>query len=97
MRSFFLDNTTLDLFLIRPSGNPLDAKGSQDMWSSGDLVLQSPEIAKLHKFELLGSNAAICVFTLGSKLTYIGLKTINSLQSLQFIKKIEEQYKVAWM
>ena len=84
MGSFFLDNATADFLFIRPSGNPLDAKGFENMWSSGDLVLESAEITKVHKFELLGSNAAICVFTLGSKFTYKGtqkddLPTVTSI------------------
>jgi len=65
MGSFFLDNTTTHFLFIRPIGNPIEAKGFQDMWSSGDLVLESAEITKVHKFELLGANAAMCVFTLG--------------------------------
>ena len=47
MGSFFLDNATADFLFIRPSGNPLDAKGFQDIWSSGDLVLQSTEITEV--------------------------------------------------
>ena len=55
-----------------------------EKWSSGDLLLESAEITKVHKFELLGSNAAICVFTLGSKFTYKGtqndgLPTVTSI------------------
>ena len=53
--SFFLDNAKTGFLFIRPSGNPIDAKGFQDMWSSGDLVLESAEITKVHKFKLLGS------------------------------------------
>ena len=30
--SFFLDNATPDFLFIRPSGNPIDAKGFQEMW-----------------------------------------------------------------
>jgi len=67
MGSFFVDNATQDFLFIRPSGNPIDAKGFKEMWSSGDLVLESAEITKVHKFELLGPDAALCVFTLGSK------------------------------
>tara|TARA_Y100001968_G_scaffold264185_1_gene252981 strand:+ start:122 stop:328 length:207 start_codon:yes stop_codon:yes gene_type:complete len=66
MGSFFF-NSTSDFLFIRPSGNPIDAKCFQEMWSSGDLVLESAEITKLHKFELSGQNAAMFVFTLGSK------------------------------
>ena len=72
MWSFFLDNATPYFLFIRPSGKPKDAKGFHDMWSSWDLELQNAEITKVHKFELLGSNAAICVFTLGSEFTYKG-------------------------
>tara|TARA_Y100000766_G_scaffold136880_1_gene117829 strand:- start:242 stop:457 length:216 start_codon:yes stop_codon:yes gene_type:complete len=71
MGSFFLDNATAHFLFTRPSANPLDEKGFQIMWSSGDLVLESVEITKVHKFELLGPNAAICVFTLGLKFTYL--------------------------
>ena len=39
------------------------------MWFSGDLVLENAKITKVHKFELLGSDAAMCIFTLGSKFT----------------------------
>tara|TARA_B100000965_G_C19398043_1_gene672070 strand:+ start:294 stop:551 length:258 start_codon:yes stop_codon:yes gene_type:complete len=74
MGSFFSDNTTPDFLFIRPSGNPIDAKGFQDMSSSGDLVLESAEITMLYKFELLGSNAAIYDFTLGSKFKYKGIQ-----------------------
>ena len=42
--SIFLDNATPDFLFIRPSGNPIDAKGFQDMWFSGNLVFESAEI-----------------------------------------------------
>jgi len=69
MGSFFLDNATSDFLFLRPSEKPIDAKGFQEMWSSGDLVLQSAEVIKVHKFELLGS-----------KFTNKGLKMMTSLQ-----------------
>ena len=62
MGSFFLDNATPDFLFTRPSVNPIAAKGAQEMWSSGDLVLESAEITKVLKFEHLGLNAAMCVF-----------------------------------
>ena len=93
MGSFFLGNANPDYLFIRPCGNPIYAKGFHDMWSSGDLELQSAEITKVHKFELLGSNAAICVFTLGSKLTYKGTQTMTSPQSLRFLKRLKKNGK----
>ena len=97
MGSFFLDNATADFLFIRPSGNPLDAKGFENMWSSGDLVLESAEITKVHKFELLGSNAAICVFTLGSRFTYKGTQNDDLPTVTSIFKKIDEKWKLAWM
>ena len=87
MGSFFLDNATADFLFVRASGNPIDAKGFQIMWSSRDLVLESAEITKEHKFELIGPNAAICVFTLGSK-TYKNLKMMTSPKLLRFLKRL---------
>ena len=69
MGSFLIDNTTSDFLFIRPSGNPIDAKGFAEMWSSGDLVLETTEITKVHKFDFLCDDVAMCVFTLGSKFT----------------------------
>ena len=73
-----------DFLFTRPSGNPKGENGLHDMGSSGDLELQSAEITKAHKFELLGLNSAKCVFTLGSKFTYKGtqnddLPTVTSI------------------
>ena len=78
---------------IRPSCNPIDAQGFQNMWSSGDLLLESTEISKVHKFELLGSNAAICVFTLGSKFTYKGTQNDDLSTVTSIVKKIDENGK----
>ena len=32
MGSFFINNGTPDFLFIRPSGKPIDAKGSQNIW-----------------------------------------------------------------
>ena len=94
--SFFLDNETADFLFIRPSGSSLMQK-FQEMWSSGDLVLESAEITKVYKVELLGSNAAICVFTLGSKFTYKGTQNDDLPTVTSIFKKIDEKWKAAWM
>ena len=66
------------------------------MWSSGDLVLESAEITKVHKFELLGPDAALYVFTLGSKFNYKEIQN-DDLPTVTSNKKIDQQSKVAWM
>ena len=96
MGSFFLENQSLDFLFIRPSGNPIDAKGFQDMWSSGDLVLESAEITKVHKFELLISNIELCFLTLGSIFTYKGTQNDDLLTVVRFKMKIDKKCKVEW-
>ena len=67
---FFIKNATLDFLFIRPSGNPLSAKGFDEMMNSGDAIQEKAEITKIHRFEFLSDNVAICIFTLGSKFSY---------------------------
>ncbi len=59
MGSFFVNNATSDFLLIRPSGNPISAKGFEEMMSSGDVVQEKSEITKIHKFEFLSSDVAM--------------------------------------
>ena len=65
MGSFFVNNATSDFLLIRPSGNPISAKGFEEMMSSGDVVQEKAEITKIHKFEFLSADVAMCVLHLG--------------------------------
>ncbi len=66
----FLSAMQLQIFLfIRPSGNPIDAKGFEKMISV-DIVQQKAEITKIHRFEFLSNDIVMCIFTLGSKFTY---------------------------
>ncbi len=97
MGSFFIENATSDFLFIRPSGNPIDAKGFQAMWSSGDLFLENAEITKVHKFDSLGENAAMCIFTLGSKFNYKGTPNDDLPTVTSIFKKIEVTWKIAWM
>ena len=41
-----MNNATLDFLFIRPSGNPISAKGFEEMMNSGDVVKQKVEIKK---------------------------------------------------
>ena len=84
------------LFIYKTKWEPQRCKSFHDMWSSWDLELQSAEITKVHKFELLGSNAAICVFTLGSKFTYKGTQNNDLPTVTSIFKNIGEKWKVAW-
>ena len=51
----------------------------------------------MQKFELFGQNAAMCVFTLGSKFTYKGMQNDDLPTVTSIFKKIDEKWKVSWM
>jgi len=96
MATFFLNNATPDFLFIRPSGNPLDAKGFKQMISV-DVVQEKAEVTKIHRIEFLSENIVMCIFTLGSKFTYKGalnddLPTITSI-----FKKVDNIWKIHWM
>ena len=96
MASFFVNNATSDFLFIRPSGNPIDAKGFKQMLT-GDVVQEKAEITKIHRFEFLSENIVMCIFTLGSKFTYKvtphdDLPTVTSI-----FKKLDNDWKICWM
>ena len=96
MASFFVDNTTLYFLFIKSSGNPIDAKGFEQM-ITGDIVQEKAEITKIHRLEFLNENIVLCIFTLGSKFTYKG-EPIDDLPTVTSIfKKVNNVWKIHWM
>ena len=51
MPSFFVYNDTQDFLFIRPSVNPIDAKGFEQLISD-DIFHEKSEITKIKKFEI---------------------------------------------
>ena len=96
MASFFVNNATSDFLFIRPSGNPIDAKGFQKM-ISGDVVQEKAEITKIHRFEFLSDNFAICIFTLRAKFTYKGTPNDDLPTVTSIFKKVNGVWKIYWM
>ena len=97
MGSFFVNNATQDFLFIRPSGNPISAKGFEEMMNSGDVVQEKSEITKIHRFELLSSDVAMCVFTLGAKFTYKGIPNDDLPTVTSIFKKIGDVWKIHWL
>ena len=97
MGSFFVNNATPDFLFIRPSGNPISAKGFEDMMNSGDVVQEKAEITKIHRFELLSTDVAMCVFTLGAKFTYKGTLNDDLPTVTSIFKKVGDVWKIHWL
>ena len=97
MGYFFMKNATPDFLFIRPSGNPLSAKGFGEMMNSGDIVQEKAEITKIHRFEFLSDNVAMCIFTLGSKFRYKGTPNDDLPTVTSIFKKVGDVWKIHWM
>ena len=96
MASFFIRNATSDFLFIRPSSNPINAEGFEKM-ISGDVVQEKAEITKIHKFEFLSADVAMCVFTLGAKFSYKGTPNDDLPTVTSIFKKIDGIWKIHWM
>ena len=97
MGAFFVNNATSDFLFIRPSGNPITAKGFEEMMNSGDVVQEKAEITKIHRFEFLSSDIAMCIFTLGSKFTYKGTLNDDLPTVTSIFKKVGDTWKIHWL
>ena len=96
MASFFVKNATQDFLFIRPSGNPINAEGFENM-ISGDVVQEKAEITKIHRLEFLSENIVMCIFTLSSKFTYKGTPNDDLPTVTSIFKKEDNIWKVHWM
>jgi len=96
MASFFLDNATPDFLFIRPSGNPIDAKGFEQMITD-EIVQEKAEITKIHRLEFLSENIVMCIFTLGSKFTYKGTANDDLPTVTSIFKKVNNVWNIHWM
>ena len=97
MASFLIKNSTQDFLFIRPSGNPLTAKGFEEMMSSGDVIQEKAEITKIHKFEFLSPDVVLCIFTLGSKFIYKGTPNDDLPTVTSIFKKVDQLWKIHWI
>ena len=78
--------TTPDFRFIRPSGNPLDAAGFAHMFASGDLVMQSIGLSKVHRLDVYDDRAFAPLRKLQRSLTRVS-QTMTFLPSQLFLKR----------
>ena len=97
MAPFFVNNATSDFLFIRPSGNPINAEEFEKMMTSGDVIQEKAEITKIHRFEFLSNDVAMCIFTLGSKFSYKGIPNDDLPTVTSIFKKVNNIWKIYWM
>ena len=94
--SFLIPNSTQDFLAVRPSGNPISAKGLVKMFDSKDLVAESSELVKTHKIEICGE-IAYGVYTLNEVFSYKGDQNKDLSTYTCIFKKVNGIWKYAWM
>ena len=93
---FFLDNSAPDFLFTRPSGNPTDAIGFEQMITC-DIEQERAEITKIHRFEFLSDDVLMCIFTPVSKFTYKDLHNNEKPKASSIFKKVNNVLKIDWM
>ena len=94
--SFLIPNVTEDFLAIRPSGNPISAKGLVGMFDSNDLVAEPSELIKIHKIEIFDV-MAYAVFTLNETFSYKGIQNEDLSTYTCIFKNIDGTWKYSWM
>ena len=64
---------------------------------SGDVIQEKAEITKIHRFEFLSDDVAMCIFTMSSKFTYKGTYNDDLPTVTSIFKKVDNFWKISWM
>ena len=94
--SFLIPNVTEEFLAVRPSGNPISAKGLVEMFDSKDLVAESSQLIKIHKIEIYGE-IAYSVFTLNEIFSFKGSQNKDLSTYTCIFKNEDGRWKYAWM
>ena len=94
--SFLIPNVTEDFLSVRPSGNPISAKGLVGMFNSKDLVADSSALVKTHKIEIFG-DMTYAIFTLNEIFSYKGNQNKDLSTFTCIFKNQNDTWKYSWM
>ena len=82
-----------DCVFIRPSGNPLDKKGWEEMMTNDDVKVESSKLLSINKLTVNGDNAVVC-YTQHGKFTYKGTENDDIAVFTSVLRKVEGEWKV---
>ncbi len=88
--------TTSDFRFIRPSGNPVDAKGFVNMYASGDLVMHVVGLSKIHRLDVYGDHA-FAAFTQVATFTYKGEPNDDVFTATALFQEVDEVWNISWI
>ena len=82
-----------DCVFIRPSGNPLDKKGWEEMMTNDDVKVDSCKLVSVNKLTVCGCCAYVC-YTQHGKFTYKGTQKNDVAVFTSVMKKTNGVWKV---
>ena len=84
---------TEDCVFIRPTGNPLNMKGWDEMMNNKDVVVESNELVKVNKLHVSGNMAYVCYTTHG-KFSYKGTENDDVAVLSSVLEKRDGRWRV---
>ena len=82
-----------DCVFIRPTGNPLDAKGWDAMMMNDDVSVQSSQLQDIHKLTITGNMASVC-YSSHAKFEYKGDPNDDVAVFTSVLQKIDGRWQV---
>lgn len=82
-----------DCVFIRPTGNPLNKKGWDDMMNNEDVKVGSNELVSINKLQVCGDMAYVCYTTHG-KFTYKGTENDDIAVLTSVLQKVDGKWMV---
>ena len=82
-----------DCVFIRPSGNPLNKKGWEEMMTNDDVKVESNELVSVNKLSICGSCAYVC-YTQHGKFTYKGTENDDIAVFTCVMRKVDGKWMV---
>lgn len=80
---------------IRPSGNPLDVKGWNDMMTNDDVTVESSKLLNINKLRISENMAYVC-YTSHGKFTYKGTENDDVAVFTSILEKTNGRWQVVF-
>jgi ketosteroid isomerase-like protein/quinol monooxygenase YgiN len=82
-----------DCVFIRPSGNPLNKKGWEEMMTNDNVVVESNDLVSVNKLQIEGEMAYVC-YTSHGKFSYKGTANDDIAVFTSILKKCADGWKI---
>ncbi len=82
-----------DCIFIRPSGNPLDKQGWEEMMTNADVKVKSSKLVAINRLSICGCCAYVC-YTQHGRFNYKGTENDDVAVFTSVMRKFDEKWMV---